>query len=162
MNKKIEDDGNEPSKSIKVSALKQGTVVDHLKKGTALRAIRVLGLQHGEAVTMIGMNFESAQYGKKDLIKIENKELTKDEVNKIALISPQATFSIIRNFKVVEKRFPELPEAIEGLVKCTNPNCVTNHYDDVKTNFIVLRSKPVKLRCHFCERSFDEEDVELK
>jgi len=161
MRKKIEENGETPSKKIKVSALKQGTVVDHLKHGTGLLAIQVLGLHLEEGTVTIGLNLDSGKYGSKDLVKIENRELTQDEVNKIALLSPDATFSIIRNFKVVEKIFPELPETIEGLVKCTNPVCVTNNYDDVITRFVVARKKPIKLRCYFCERSFTRQEITL-
>ncbi len=158
MSKKIIEDSGGSAKSIKVSALRQGTVIDHLRKGTALRTIRVLGLQFEGTVT-IGLNLESRKLGSKDLIKIENKELTNEEANKIALLSPGATFCIIRDFKVVDKKFPELPDMIDGLVKCTNPNCVTNHYPDVQTRFNVLQKKPVKLRCYFCERIFTEEEI---
>ena len=158
MRKKIEENGESPSKQIKVSALKEGTVVDHLKHGTGLMAIQVLGLQLEEGTVTIGLNLESGRLGGKDLIKIEHKELTKEEANKIALLSPDATFSIIRDFQVVEKKFPELPDSIEGIVKCTNPSCVTNHYKDVGTKFSVIRKKPVKLRCQYCERCFTEEE----
>ena len=157
MAKKIVEGSGEASKSIKVSALKQGTVIDHLRKGTALRVIQVLGLEVEGTVT-IGLNLESGRLGGKDLIKIEHKELTKEEANKIALLSPDATFSIIRDFQVVDKKFPELPDSIEGIVKCTNPSCVTNHYKDVGTKFSVIRKKPVKLRCLYCERCFTEEE----
>jgi aspartate carbamoyltransferase regulatory subunit len=157
MVKKVVEGSDETSKSIKVSALKQGTVIDHLKKGTALRVIQVLGLEVEGTVT-IGLNLESGKLGGKDLIKIENKELTKEEANKIALLSPDATFSIIRNFQVVDKKFPELPDSIEGIVKCTNPSCVTNHYKDVEAKYSVIRKKPVKLRCFYCERCFTEEE----
>ena len=157
MARKLIDD-SDSEKSIKVTALKRGTVIDHLRKGTALRAIQLLGLQTESTVT-IGLNLESKKLGSKDLIKIENKELTKEEANKIALLSPDATFSIIRDFKVVDKKYPELPDRIEGLVKCTNPNCVTNHYEDVETRFLVLRKKPVKLRCFYCERVFSGKEI---
>ncbi|MFH2000345.1 MAG: aspartate carbamoyltransferase regulatory subunit [Planctomycetota bacterium] len=161
MPSEIVGDSNSESKSIKVSALKQGTVIDHLKQGTALRTINILGLQSGTCTVMIGLSLESRTHGTKDLIKIENKELTQPEVNKIALLSPAATISIIRNYKVVDKIHPELPEIVEGLVHCTNPSCVTNHYSDVTSRFIVVRQHPIKLRCHFCERCFSREEIDL-
>ncbi|MFO0980514.1 MAG: aspartate carbamoyltransferase regulatory subunit [Planctomycetota bacterium] len=148
-----------PEKSIKVSALKQGTVIDHLRRGSALRVIRLLGISSDGAVT-IGLNLESHKYGTKELIKIENRELTQEEVSKIALLSPEATFSIIRSFEVVHKFRPELPDVVEGLVRCSNPSCITNA-DRIRTRFRVLRSQPLRLRCHYCERAFNEEEVEL-
>jgi aspartate carbamoyltransferase regulatory subunit len=156
----MEDDGS-PSKSIKVSALKQGTVIDHLTRGTGLRAINVLGLQNEKGTVTIGLNLESRRQGAKDLIKIENRELSQEEVNKIALISPGATFSIIRDFQVVEKIHPELPEMVEGIVKCTNPSCVTNHFSDVSSKFLVVQKQPILLRCFYCERTFKRREIDL-
>ncbi|MHC4944696.1 MAG: aspartate carbamoyltransferase regulatory subunit [Planctomycetota bacterium] len=163
MRKKIveNNDGGEPSKSIKVSALRQGTVIDHLNRGTGMRAIKVLGLQEWEGTVTIGLNLESGRLGAKDLIKVENKELSQAEVNQIALLSPAATFSIIRNFQVVEKIYPELPETIEGLINCTNPKCVTNNFDDVVSKFLVTQKQPIKLRCYFCERTFSRREIDL-
>jgi aspartate carbamoyltransferase regulatory subunit len=159
MSKELLGDGE--NQSIKVSALKQGTVIDHLQAGTALRTLQILALQSEGTVT-VGLNLESGRMGTKDLIKIENRELTKAEVNKIALLSPDATFSIIRNFRVVEKRFPEVPKMVEGLVECTNPSCVTNNYDDVESKFAVLSKKPVKVRCFYCERCFSEDELVIE
>ena len=159
--KKDRDKEGKPSKSIKVSALPQGTVIDHLKRGTALRAVSVLGLHNEEGTVTIGLNLESGRLGVKDLIKVENKEFTQEEVNKIALISPGATFSTIRNFQVVEKIYPELPEIIEGIVKCSNPSCVTNHFDDVIPKFVVVHKSPMKLRCWYCERTFRRQEISL-
>ena len=112
-----------------------------------------------DGTVTIGLNLESGRQGTKDLIKIENKELTNQEANKIALLSPDATFSIIRDYRVVDKKSPQLPEVVEGILKCTNPACVTNTHGDVDSRFNVLNKKPVKLRCHFCERCFNEGEL---
>jgi aspartate carbamoyltransferase regulatory subunit len=151
--------GSVPEKSIKVSALRQGTVIDHLRRGSALRVIRLLGITVDGAVT-IGLNLESRKYGLKELIKIENRELTQDEVSKIALLSPEATFCIIRSFEVVHKFRAQLPSLVEGLVRCGNPTCITNA-DRIRTRFRVVRSQPARLRCLYCERAFNEDEIEL-
>ena len=95
-------------REIRVSALKEGTVIDHLNVGTALRVLKVIGIPEDKTVA-IGLNLESRQLGHKDLIKIERRELSQQEVDKIALLSPNATISIIRNFEVYEKIVPEIP-----------------------------------------------------
>lgn len=161
MPSEILGDSNSESKSIKVSALKEGTVIDHLKHGTGLRAFDILDLAEADCTVMIGLSLESRTHGNKDLIKIEGRELTQIDVNKIALLSPAATISIIRDYKVVDKIHPQLPEIVEGLVHCTNPSCVTNHYDDVISKFIVVRQQPIKLRCHYCERCFNRQEIDL-
>jgi len=143
----------------KVSALREGTVIDHLVAGTALKVIDILGIDFEGSVT-VGLNYESDKVGNKDIIKIERREVTQDEVARIALVSPRATFSIIRDFQVVDKFKPVLPETIENLIRCPNPSCVTSD-DRVATSFIVLRSDPLRVRCHYCERAMKKEEIEL-
>jgi aspartate carbamoyltransferase regulatory subunit len=104
-----------------VSKLKQGTVLDHLHAGTALQALRVLDLAAGQRVT-IGMNLTSKRLGRKDIIKIDSYELNEDQAAKVALISPDATRSIIRDYKVAEKHDLHLPVAFRGLIRCPNPS----------------------------------------
>ena len=151
--------GVEPETLIKVSALREGTVIDHLVAGTALKVLTVLGIRFDNAVT-IGLNLDSRKAGRKDIIKIERREVTPQEVAKIALISPRASFSIIRDFQVVQKFKPALPELIENLIRCPNPSCVSNS-PWVNTKFVVLRTDPLRVRCHYCERSLRKEEVEL-
>ena len=144
---------------VKVSALREGTVIDHLVAGTALKVISVLGMRF-EGAVMVGLNLDSRKAGRKDIIKIERRELTPAEVARIALISPRATFSIIRDFKVVRKFTPELPAVVEGLVRCPNPSCISNS-NWVTSKFLVVRPDPLRVRCHYCERSLKKEEIEL-
>ena len=144
---------------IKVSALREGTVIDHLAAGSALKVLDVLGIESDGAV-MIGMFLESRKAGSKDIIKIENREVTPHEVSKIALISPRATFSIIRDFRVHDKFQPTLPDFVEDLIKCSNPSCISSQ-TEMPTKFAVLRSDPLRVRCFYCERTFKKEEIEL-
>jgi aspartate carbamoyltransferase regulatory subunit len=145
--------------TIKVAALREGTVIDHLVAGTALKVLSILGIQFDGAV-MIGLNLDSHKAGRKDIIKIERHEVTPEEVAKIALLSPRATFSIIRDFHVAQKFTPSLPDVIENLIRCPNPSCVSNAAW-VSSKFRVLRPDPLRVRCHYCERSLKKEEVEL-
>lgn len=144
---------------LQVSALRSGTVLDHLNPRTALKTLELLGLGV-EATVLLGVNLDSGKLGKKDLMKIEGRELTQQEIDKIALLSPQATLSIIRNCEVVKKFQPTLPAVVEALVRCVNPACVTQD-PRVKTRFHVVRKEPLQLRCHFCERSLRENEIEF-
>jgi len=100
------------------------------------------------------MNVPSSR-GRKDILKIEDRELDPTEVNKIALIAPNATINIVREYEVARKERVELPEKVSGLVKCPNPNCVTNH-EPVRTQFLVVHRDPVRLRCGYCDREVDD------
>ena len=95
------------------------------------------------------------------LYKIENKELTEAELDKIAIIAPTATVNWIENSRIVRKHQVELPAVLKGLVRCANPNCITRR-EPVKTIFYPVKENgTLKLRCHYCERFFDKEDIEL-
>ncbi len=146
-------------KQIKVTALREGTVIDHLVAGTALKVLTVLGIKFEGAVT-IGLNLDSRKAGRKDIIKIEKREVTPEEVSRIALISPRASFSIIRDYQVVDKFTPTLPEQIENMIRCPNPSCVSTA-PWMSTKFTVLRTDPIRVRCHYCERSLRKEEIEL-
>ncbi len=147
-------------KQMKVDAIKNGTVIDHIPAGKALAVADILNLS-GSNEVMIGINLNSKKVGKKDLIKIENRELSQEEVNSIALIAPSATLTIIKDFEVIRKYKVEIPESIEGLIKCPNPKCVTNS-EDIKTKFMVTDEKPLKVRCCYCEKKYLVDEVKIK
>lgn len=148
-------------RAYKVYALKNGTVIDHIPEGKGLDIIDLLNLKQWNKIVTLGIGFSSKRLRKKDLIKIENKELTPQEVNTIAIIAPSATLNIIRNYKITKKAKVEIPAMIEGIIQCPNPACITNH-DNVKTKFYKEKGEHLFWRCHYCERYFLEEDIELK
>ena len=143
------------SKELKVSALEDGTVLDHIPAENVYRALDILGLKGISNQITIGINLNSKLFGKKGIIKIADRFFEDDELNKLALIAPHATVNIIRNFKVVEKKKLTMPEEIEGIAKCMNPKCITNH-QPVKTRFAVIEEgNEISLLCHYCEKRSD-------
>ena len=145
---------------LKVKKIKDGTVIDHIKAGKGKKVLDILGVGNGfSQTTALLMNVPSKRIGKKDIVKIENKTLKKDEVDKIALIAPHATWNVVKDFKVINKSKIELPDTLEGILICPNPKCVTNMNEPVKSKFKVEEKEPVKLRCFYCERLFGLEDV---
>ncbi|MGQ4892534.1 MAG: aspartate carbamoyltransferase regulatory subunit [Candidatus Njordarchaeia archaeon] len=147
-------------KELIIREIKEGTVIDHIYAGRALVVLKILGISGEEGYKLsILMYADSRRYGKKDLVKIENRYLTEEEVNKIALIAPSATINIIKNYKVVKKFKVKLPDEIENVVKCSNPTCITNSNEPIKPKFKVVNKNPVELRCKYCNRITDEKDI---
>lgn len=148
-------------RTLRVSKIKDGTVIDHITKGYALNVIKILGIDgRSDGVVTIAMNVPSQKLGVKDIVKIEGRELNPEEVDKIALIAPHATINIIRNYKVVEKQRVKLPSIIQGIIKCTNPPCISNSESEpVKPIFYVESEEPLRLRCHYCGHIMGKEDV---
>ena len=147
------------NKELVVSALENGTVLDHIPAENVYKALNILNLKGIENKITIGINLASKAHGKKGIIKIENKFFENDELNKLALLAPDATVNVIRNFKVVEKKKIDMPEEIIGVARCMNPKCVTNH-QPIKTRFTVkAKGKEVSLLCHFCEKISDTKGI---
>jgi len=145
---------------LRVKKIKEGTVIDHITAGNALSVLRILGLTgSGENVVTVAMNVSSHKLGKKDIVKVEGRELSPDEVDRISLISPKATINIIRNYKVVEKQKTRMPSVIRGIVKCANLSCISNSNEPVTPMFIVESEEPLRMRCHYCNRVMGKEDI---
>ena len=140
-------------KELVVSALENGTVLDHIPAENVYKALDLLNLKGIENQITIGINLASKIHGKKGIIKVEDKFFEADELNKLALIAPQATVNIIRDFKVVEKKKLSMPKEVIGIAKCRNPKCVTNH-QPIQTRFATVeKDNKISLLCHFCEKS---------
>ena len=147
-------------KTLLIRKIENGTVIDHITAGYALDVLRILGIRGREGnVISIAMNAPSRKLGKKDIVKIEGHELRPEEVDKIALIAPQATINIIRDYVVAEKKRVSLPDVIVGIVKCANPTCISNSNEPVTTRLNVVQRAPLTLRCHYCGTLMEREDV---
>jgi aspartate carbamoyltransferase regulatory subunit len=148
-------------KTLRVAKIKDGTVIDHITRGHALNVIRILGIDgRSNGIVLIAMNVPSQKLGVKDIVKVEERELNPEEVDKIALIAPHATINIIRNYKVIKKQIVKLPPIIHGTVKCANPTCISNdEREPVKPIFHVESEDPLRLRCHYCGMMMGKEDV---
>ena len=145
---------------LRVKKICDGTVIDHIAAGNALAVLRILGIKGREGtVVSILMNVPSKTLGKKDIVKIEGRELSPTEVDKIALIAPRASINIIRNYEVIDKEKVKLPSTIKELLKCPNPACITNSREPVKTTFTVQREDPLLLKCYYCGNFIEKEAV---
>ena len=139
-------------KELVVSALENGTVLDHIPAENVYKALDLLDLKDIESQITIGINLASKLHGKKGIIKIADKFFEDEELNKLALIAPKATVNIIKGFKVVEKKTLVTPSEVIGIAKCRNPKCVTNH-QPIKTRFATIQDNDnISLKCHYCEK----------
>ncbi len=147
-------------KELKVKSIKNGTVIDHIRQNRAANILSMLNLPDDETPVMVAINVESSNMGKKDIIKIEGRELSEEEVDKLVLLAPQASINIIRDYEIVNKFNLQLTDEVIDVVKCSNPNCITNSNEPLHDKFYVQSKEPVLLRCHYCERTMDYEDIE--
>jgi aspartate carbamoyltransferase regulatory subunit len=145
-------------KDLKIPRIKDGTVIDHITPGYAVKVLHILGIpkNNSSSIVSVAMNVNS-KMGKKDIVKVENRELKSNEVDKISLICPKATINIIRDYDVAKKFKVKLPDEIIGIVSCSNPTCVSNAKEPVKTRFKVISKDPPRIKCYYCER--EPEDI---
>lgn len=146
-------------KQLQVEAICNGSVIDHIPAGQGIKILKLFHLLDTRQRITVGLNLPSAALGSKDLIKVENTQLTADQANQLALFAPQATVNIIEDFKVVTKHQLELPGEIVGVFACPNSNCIS-HREPVRSRFGVRSTQgEVRLKRHYCEKSFTKEIV---
>ena len=143
-----------------VSAIRNGTVIDHISAGNGLKIVQFLKLaKHLKQVTL-GLNLPSKRFEHKDIIKVEERELSLDEANQVAILAPDATINIIKNFEVSRKFKVTIPDTIGDVISCPNPKCISNH-EEVSRSFKVLQRvrKNIQLQCHFCRHILTQAEI---
>lgn len=152
---------SEKRKELQVAALCNGTAIDHIPSDQVFKVVKLLNLENIRNAITIGNNLDSKKTGSKGIIKITDKFFEETEINKIAIIAPNAILNIIKDYTVVEKKKLSLPSTIVGIVKCNNPKCITNN-EPMLSRFDVLDNKNVTLKCHYCSIKILKEEIELK
>jgi aspartate carbamoyltransferase regulatory subunit len=145
-------------RQLRVSKIQNGTVIDHITSGQALNVLAILGIDgtSGDAVS-IGMNVPSDRLGRKDIVKVEGRELSQGELDVLSLIAPAATINIIRDYDVVEKHRVDRPEEVTGILQCPNHNCISTEDEPVESRFEVLDDG---VRCVYCDTILREDLAE--
>ncbi len=144
-------------RELLVAALENGTVIDHIPADKIFQVVNLLKLENVTSAVTIGYNLKSRLMGRKSIIKIANKRFSNEELNQLAVICPDITLCIIKDYEVVEKRRISLPEEVIGIVKCDNPKCITNN-EPMKTRF---HATGAGLTCHYCNHSMGLDKVKL-
>jgi aspartate carbamoyltransferase regulatory subunit len=143
---------------LRVSKIRNGTVIDHITGGQALNVLAILGIEADGGDTLsVAMNVPSDRLGTKDIVKVEDRELSQDEVDVLSLIAPAASINIVRDFDVIEKHRVSRPETVSGVLECPNHNCITTEEEPVDSAFDVLEDG---VRCQYCETIIREDLAE--
>ena len=148
-------------KELLVAALENGTAIDHIPPEHLFKVASLLELDRMDHRITIGNNLMSKKMGSKGVIKIADKLFEEDEINRIALVAPNVVLNIIRDYEVVEKKYISLPDRIVGIVKCNNPKCITNN-EPMLSRFDVIDRENGTLKCHYCERKINKENIVIK
>ncbi len=144
-----------------VRALENGTVIDHIPSNRLFKVVSLLHLDETTDQITIGNNLRSEKLGTKGVLKIADRYLQPEELNKLAILAPNAHINIIKDFQVVEKVRLSMPDDIVDVLQCVNPMCVTNK-EHVTTRFHLIDAEKGLVKCHYCERVINREDCIIK
>lgn len=147
-------------KELQVAALENGTVIDHIPSDKVFTVVSLLDLQNTDGNITIGNNFESKKLGKKGIIKVADRFFTDEEVSRLSVVAPNIKLNIIRHYEVVEKKQIVMPDELKGIVKCNNPKCITNN-EPMQTWFHVVDKELCILKCHYCEKEQQKDNIKL-
>lgn len=136
---------------LKVSALQNGTVIDHIPSNKLMAVVALLHLESIKTPVTVGYNLKSKKMGKKSLIKIADKFFTDEEINQLSVVAPNVSLCIIRDYEVVEKKQINMPAELHNIVRCANPKCITNN-ENMRTWFDVMDKERGIIKCHYCEK----------
>ncbi len=143
-----------------VRRIRDGTVIDHINEGKGLKVLEALGIDgsSGNVIT-IALNMPSGKLNKKDMIKVEGRFLEDDDTNKLAVIAPASTVNIIKDYKLVEKRRVALPNEIDRIFRCSNPDCISNSTERMDSIMDVIDKEHLVLKCRYCNRILDTNEL---
>ena len=147
-------------KELQVAALENGTVIDHIPSDKVFTVVALHGLENTDSNNTIGNNFESKKLGKKAIIKVADRYFTDEEVSRLSVVAPNVKLNIIRHYEVVEKKQVLMPDELKGIVKCNNPKCITNN-EPMQTWFHVIDKEQGILKCHYCEKEQQKDNIKL-
>ena len=149
-----------PEKTLLVSKINNGTVIDHILPGKSFKVLSILNIDNRISYTVtIAVHVLSKKGGYKDIVKIEDRFLQRDELDRISMVAPGATISIIKNYEIVEKFTVRIPDEIVGIVNCPNQNCISNSKEPIKSRFIVKSQKPILIQCFYCQRPLADYEI---
>ena len=137
---------------LKVQPIRNGTVIDHIEAGRGKKVLAILELENSGTTISLLINVQSKKQKRKDIIKIEDRELDENEIEKLALISPNARVNIIRNYAVADKKEVDIPNVIKNIVKCPNENCISNNERGAISKFNLLDKETMLIQCTYCGR----------
>jgi len=141
-------------KKLQVEAIQHGSVIDHIPVQQGVKILKFFNLTQTNEKITIGLNLATHTGETKDLIKVENTFISDEQANQLALFAPHATINQIKDFRVVHKFQVQLPDSFIGVLACPNSNCIS-HNEPVDTRFYVKKKSTLKLKCHYCEKTFD-------
>lgn len=137
------------NKQMMVNPIQNGVVLDHITAGKAMEIYKVLRLDKLGCTVAVIVNAVSKKMGHKDVLKIYDVIDLNFDV--LGYLDPGITVSIIENGEVIRRISLDLPEQVEGVLKCKNPRCITSCEQELPQVFKLADRGRKIYRCIYCE-----------
>ena len=134
---------------MNIDGVKTGIVLDHIKAGKSMQIYELLGLDKINNCVAIIQNADSAKYGKKDIIKID--QISDLDFDVLGYIDSNITVNIVKDGKLERKHHMELPQTLKNVVKCKNPRCITSVEQEIVHTFKLVDKENKVYRCIYCD-----------
>ena len=134
---------------MNIDSIVNGIVIDHITAGKGKEIYNLLHLSTLDCMVALITNAASVKMGRKDIIKIDAAiELDTDA---LGYVDPGVTVSIIANGETIEKKKLDLPEELEGVLRCRNPRCICSTEQELVHTFKLVNPAKREYRCIYCE-----------
>ena len=134
---------------MNIDGVKTGIVLDHIKAGKSMQIYELLGLDKINNCVAIIQNADSAKYGKKDIIKID--QIIDLDFDVLGYIDSNITVNIVKDGRLERKHHMELPQTLKNVVKCKNPRCITSVEQEIVHTFKLVDKENKVYRCIYCD-----------
>lgn len=133
---------------MKVDAIKEGVVLDHIQAGKGLAILEAIEIKGTNHPVVLMIRAISQSMGRKDIIKIDGRFNL--NLNMLGLLDPNMTVNYIEEGRVVKKTKISLPEKVEGLLDCKNPRCIVSSDRHATSSFTLVDREKRIYQCDFC------------
>jgi aspartate carbamoyltransferase regulatory subunit len=134
---------------MNIDSIQNGIVIDHIPAGKGMELYGLLNLETLDCQVAIIKNALSGKMGRKDIIKID--AAIDVDLDLLGYTAPGATINIIRDGVLAEKKTPDLPETLTGVLRCKNPRCISSTEQELPQIFRLADREKRVYRCFYCE-----------
>ena len=143
---------------LNVGKIENGIVLDHIQAGKSMLIYHYLELNKLDCTVAIIKNARSNAMGKKDILKVEC-DINTLNLDVLAFVDPDITINVIKNGEIIEKKSLPLPKEVKGIIRCTNPRCISTIEQELPQIFYLADDHRAIYRCRYCDAAYNPNGI---